>query len=124
MASIRSKDNASTEQALAKLLRKNKISGWRRQAKDLPGTPDFVFRRERVAVFVDGCFWHGCPQCYRRPSTNSEFWANKIKANIARDRRAVRRLRSVGWRSIRIREHVLRKSPDSAVRRVSAALGK
>jgi DNA mismatch endonuclease, patch repair protein len=78
---------------------------FRANAKDLPGTPDAVLRRHPVAIFVDGCFWHGCPQHYREPKTRTEFWAVKIAANRRRDRRADRRLRRLGYAVVRIWEH-------------------
>ena len=73
--------------------------------KPLPGKPDIIFVRARVAVFVDGCFWHGCPKHCRRPSSNKPYWDAKIDRNIARDRRVSRELRALGWRVIRVWEH-------------------
>ena len=75
MSLIRGKGNKETEQATLVLLRQNKISGWRRHLP-LPGKPDFAFPKRKVAIFVDGCFWHGCPICYTRPKTNRAFWDN------------------------------------------------
>jgi DNA mismatch endonuclease (patch repair protein) len=109
MASIRSKGNATTEWAFIRLLRKAKISGWRRHPK-LPGRPDFVFRSNRVVVFIDGCFWHGCPQCYRLPEDNRPYWRAKIIGNRRRDRRRTRELRSLEWRVLRVWEHSLKSS--------------
>lgn len=119
MASIRSKGNATTEGVLLRLFRETGISGWRRHA-DLPGKPDFVFRAQRVAVFVDGCFWHGCPRCYRLPGDNRRYWKAKVVANRNRDRRRTQELRSLGWRVIRIWEHSLKSSPGC--RRIVAKL--
>lgn len=107
MASIRSKGNATTELAFVRLLRNAKVSGWRRQV-NLPGKPDFVFSSRRVAVFVDGCFWHGCPRCYRLPDDNRPYWKAKVLANRRRDRRQTRELRSLQWRVLRIWEHALK----------------
>lgn len=107
MASIRSKGNATTETVFLRLLRKAGIHGWRRHV-DLPGKPDFVFRIQRVAVFVDGCFWHGCPRCYRLPEANRSYWKAKVLSNRRRDRRTSRKLRSLDWRVIRIWEHSLK----------------
>ncbi|MGI9067633.1 MAG: very short patch repair endonuclease [Pyrinomonadaceae bacterium] len=106
MARIRSRGNKETELRLIEIFREAQIKGWRRNQK-LFGKPDFVFRRERVVVFVDGCFWHGCPQCYRRPSSNQEFWDAKITRNRKRDRLVVRELRAAGWQVIRIWQHQL-----------------
>jgi DNA mismatch endonuclease, patch repair protein len=104
MRAIRGQGNRTTELALATQLRRHRLSGWRRHRHDLPGRPDFTWARERVAVFVDGCFWHGCPRCYRAPARNSAFWAEKVMANRRRDRRVRARLRSLGWRVLRVWE--------------------
>jgi len=108
MASIRSVGNRTTEQAFAKLLRLAGISGWRRHIS-LPGKPDFVFPSRRLAVFLDGCFWHGCPKCYRLPSDNRMYWRAKLSSNIRRDKRVVRTLRLRGWDVVRIWEHQLER---------------
>jgi DNA mismatch endonuclease (patch repair protein) len=92
MAAIRSKGNRGTEMKLVALLRANRITGWRRHL-EIPGRPDFVFRRERVALFVDGCFWHGCRAHCRRPKSRAAFWRKKIARNQARDRKVTRLLR-------------------------------
>jgi DNA mismatch endonuclease (patch repair protein) len=117
MSLIRGKGNKETEQALLSLLKRNKITGWRRHLP-LPGKPDFAFPKEKVAVFVDGCFWHGCPKCYTRPKTNRKFWDRKREENMARDKRVTRQLRRQGWRVIRIRQHALQKSPHTCINRV------
>jgi DNA mismatch endonuclease (patch repair protein) len=143
MARIRSRGNRDTEVALARLLRGNGITGWRRQQKlkiegrkRRAGTArpskvgiDFLFPKRRVAVFVDGCFWHGCPKhspparWLRKSSmpsrrslrlcgstdlrTGKAFWREKLAANKARDRFVNRQLRRQGWRVVRIWEHEL-----------------
>lgn len=121
MSLIRGKGNMRTEQALAGLLRKVRIVGWRRHLP-LPGKPDFAFPKQKIAVFVDGCFWHACPKCYKRPKTNSAFWEKKREDNMARDRRVANQLRSRGWKVIRIWEHALRKSPRTCVSRILRGL--
>jgi len=83
MASIRGRGNASTEQRLANLLRAKGITGWRRHYPVF-GRPDFVFLKLRVAIFVDGCFWHSCPTHGVKPKGNSEFWAEKLSRNKTR----------------------------------------
>ena len=83
MSRIRGRGNKATEVALAKLLRKHRITGWRRNQSVL-GKPDFVFRRQQVAVFVDGCFWHACPKHSNMPANNRAFWKKKLTANKAR----------------------------------------
>nr|BFF12261.1 hypothetical protein GCM10025699_35640 [Microbacterium flavescens] len=76
-----------------------------RPERDLSIKADIVFTQQRVAVFVDGCFWHGCPEHYRVPSTNSSYWGPKIEKNAARDRHAVAALTSRGWLVLRYWEH-------------------
>ena len=107
MASIRSKGNRTTERAFLSILREARISGWRRHLR-LPGKPDFVFRGSRLAIFIDGCFWHGCPRCYRLPQDNRSYWEKKVIGNRLRDRRRSQELRLLGWRVFRIWEHTLK----------------
>lgn len=122
MSAVRGRRNKTTELALASLLRRERIRGWRRH-QALPGRPDFLFRRERVAIFVDGCFWHGCPRCYLAPARNAAFWADKVARNRARDRRVSRRLRGAGWAVVRIWEHDLKAGAGrGALARVRKAL--
>jgi len=108
MSRVRDRGNMNTEVRLAKILRKAGIRGWRRHLP-IPGRPDFSFLRHKVAVFVDGCFWHGCPRCFRLPKQNRAFWRAKIETNRRRDRSVNGRLRRLGWKVIRIRECQLRK---------------
>jgi DNA mismatch endonuclease (patch repair protein) len=109
MSRIRSRGNRDTELELAKLFRANGITGWRRH-QPVFGKPDFIFRKLRVAVFVDGCFWHGCLQHATKPRNNAAFWRRKFVANKARDLLVNRTLRKAGWRVVRIWEHELKKS--------------
>lgn len=122
MAQIRGRGNATTEERLVQALRRAGITGWRRHAP-VWGNPDFVFRPERVAVFVDGCFFHGCPRCFKPPKSNVDYWTAKIARNRARDRRITRELRESGWTVIRIWEHSLR-SPARTVSRIRRTLGR
>src|SRR5881296_2200586 len=85
MGAIRSRGNKETELKLVAILRSSGITGWRRH-QPLPGRPDFIFRRERLAIFVDGCFWHrhrGCKFAYT-PKSRLEFWVRKFDSNVAR----------------------------------------
>jgi len=107
MSRIRGSGNRETELRMMELLRANHITGWRRRWP-LLGLPDFVFLASRVALFVDGCFWHGCPKHYIKPKNNRAFWKRKLDANRARDRQVNRELRRKGWRVVRIWEHDLR----------------
>lgn len=122
MSRIRGKGNLSTELRLVGLFRDRGITGWRRH-QALPGKPDFVFPSERLAVFVDGCFWHGCPRCFVKPKQNAKFWREKIGGNQKRDRRVARQLRADGWSVCRIWECRL-KRPEASVRRILRMLGR
>jgi DNA mismatch endonuclease (patch repair protein) len=113
MALIRSRGNKSTEMALLSLLRKNKISGWRRHSGSIAGRPDFIFQKQKIAIFVDGCFWHGCPKCNLVPKSNKIYWSGKIIRNKKRDRNVSAELRKAGWIIIRIWEHTLKNSKSS-----------
>jgi DNA mismatch endonuclease, patch repair protein len=121
MAAVRSRSNRSTEVALARALRRGGVSGWRRHIP-LPGTPDFVFAKSRLAVFVDGCFWHGCPRHYRPPSQNRAYWKQKLNRNRSRDLVVIQALTERGWSVIRFWEHEIRESPQSCAQRIRAFL--
>lgn len=120
MSLIRSTGNKDTEVRFMQLLRAAGVRGWLRHAVvSVPDTsrgarrallkvrPDFVFWRRRLAVFVDGCFWHGCPRCYVRPRQNRQFWDAKVQGNQARDRKVTRQLKKAGWRVLRLWECAL-----------------
>jgi len=122
MSRVRSKGNATTELKLRALLRLARLHGWRRNYP-LLGNPDFVFRRQKLAVFVDGCFWHG-HGCGRnlKPKRNAALWQQKIDGNQGRDRRNTRTLQAAGWRVVRIWECALAKGPAACLRRIERAL--
>lgn len=90
----------------------------------LPGKPDIVFPATRVAVFVDGCFWHGCPRHSVRPKTNTKFWDTKIKANKRRDESVNKLLRKNGWCVLRIWEHEIEINLDRCVSKIEKELHK
>lgn len=122
MSLVRSSGNKATELRLLALLREHRISGWRREVPVL-GKPDFVFRAAKLAVFVDGCFWHGCPRHGRMPKSRVAFWAAKLARNIERDREVRRGLRKQGWRVLRIWEHELaERNVTRLLARIRAAL--
>lgn len=112
MARVKSTGNESTEMRLVREFRKNRITGWRRSFK-LIGRPDFVFPKSRLVIFLDGCFWHGCPLCRRIPKSNSDYWIRKIGGNIKRDAEISIGLKCRGWTVLRFWEHELKK--DSMV---------
>ncbi|HWV51726.1 very short patch repair endonuclease [Pseudorhodoplanes sp.] len=120
MSRVKSRGNQLTEMRLIELFRTHGFVGWRRNAR-LFGRPDFVFRKQRVAVFVDGCFWHGCPRHGSVPASNREFWSAKLERNKKRDRLVVRELKKRGWTPLRIWQHEL-KRPGPLVRRLERIL--
>ena len=122
MQAIRAKGNKSTELKMVKLFRENNITGWRRHLP-LPGKPDFTFRKEKLTLFVDGCFWHRCPKCFRDPKTNAEFWKNKIEKNVKRDRKVTNELKQAGWSVVRLWECQLKK-PQRFLTRIQKKLEK
>lgn len=107
MARIKGRGNVETEICLLKILKKYRIKGWRRNQK-VYGKPDFVFWRERVALFIDGCFWHCCPIHATMPRNNSNFWEKKLKRNHERDEQVNHELQIRKWHVIRIWEHELK----------------
>jgi DNA mismatch endonuclease (patch repair protein) len=124
MSLVRSRGNKETELVLVRLLRQNKINGWRRNVS-LPGKPDFTFRKHRLTVFADGCFWHCCPKHGRLPKSNRRFWRRKLSTNERRDKLVNQMLRDLGWRVLRIWEHDLAlKRQMQLVRRIQKALKK
>jgi DNA mismatch endonuclease, patch repair protein len=140
MSRIRGRKNRSTELAMVALLRAAGIKGWRRHRLMKPRLapedvdagrfatkgrvsvrPDFVFGTARLALFVDGCFWHGCPLHATKPAQNAEFWERKLSSNVERDAVHTRALEAAGWTVLRVWEHELRQ-PDVSARRGSDAL--
>ena len=143
MSRIRGRGNKDTELALAKLLRVHRVTGWRRhvgirgRAALLRGPdfkaarqrrptfrvkPDFVFRQVRLAIFVDGCFWHGCPKHATKPKNNRAFWQRKLLSNKTRDAVVTRTLRRTGWRVLRIWECDLARRREACLCRIERAL--
>jgi DNA mismatch endonuclease (patch repair protein) len=121
MSAIRGCGNKDTELRMMALLRAHGITRWRRNARVF-GRPDFVFPM-RLAVFVDGCFWHACPKHATTPKSNAAFWRKKLAANKVRDRLVTRNLRAKGWRVLRIWEHELARNHEvRLVRRIKDAL--
>ena len=108
MSRIRGKRNASTELRLIYLFKRCGITGWRRNSK-LFGKPDFVFPKKRIALFVDGNFWHGHPTRSTIPKSNRSFWLKKITNNIKRDQLVNQTLKKMGWKVTRIWESDLRE---------------
>lgn len=124
MARIRSSGNLETEISMIRLFRTHGFKGWRRN-QAIAGRPDFVFRGARLAVFVDGCFWHKCPQHGTLPASNRTYWKRKLERNWERDQEVNRDLRRRGWTILRIWHHELaRKNEGKLLRRLARHLGR
>lgn len=112
MRRVKSSKNKSTELKLIEFFKKNKIKGWRRNYK-IKGKPDFVFPKLKVAIFTDGCFWHGHDCRKTKPSSNKEYWEAKINRNVARDKEVTALLEERGWKVFRIWECEFKKESYS-----------
>lgn len=108
MAAVKGKHNKTTEIRFRMALVRAGVSGWFTHGT-LPGKPDIYFPNQKLAVFLDGCFWHGCGKCGHVPKSNSLFWSTKIERNKMRDKRNTRLLRAAGIGVIRLWEHSLNK---------------
>jgi len=95
---------------------------YQKQATDLPGKPDFIFRSKKVAIFVDGDFWHGWQYPKLREKLRNEYWIKKIENNRKRDRKNHSALRKKGWKVVRIWEHQLKNQPNDVLTRIIQAL--
>ena len=115
MSRIRSADTG-VEVALRSTLHKRGLRF--RKTTKLPGRPDLVFPRARLAVFVDGCFWHGCPKHYQQPVKNAAYWRSKAESNRERDRAVARKLRKLGWSVTRVWEHDIERDVDRVADKV------
>ncbi len=119
MATIRSRGNKATEIRLLAIFKQYKIIGWCRHLP-MVGTPDFAFRTQRVAVFVDGCFWHGCPAHSHLPKSNQKYWRRKLLNNKLRDQVVDVELRRRGWCVVRLWQHELLDEGKTAARVIKA----
>lgn len=114
MRAVKGKGNKSTELKLCTSLVQEGISGWNLHEK-LIGKPDIYFPMYNLAVFLDGCFWHGCPVCGHIPKTNNEYWKAKIKRNIDRDIEKSQILKDQGYLVIRFWEHELLNNLEGCI---------
>ncbi|OPZ16182.1 MAG: Very short patch repair protein [candidate division BRC1 bacterium ADurb.BinA364] len=121
MRRVRGRDT-SAEWRLRRALWARGLRGYRIDSRRLPGRPDAAYSRWKLAIFVDGCFWHGCPDHCRMPNSNRAYWEAKIGRNIARDRRTDAELASMGWRVLRIWEHEVKADPAAAAMKAERAL--
>jgi len=124
MSRIRSQGNLTTEKRLRAYLVREGVRGWKLHSSIVIGNPDFIFPKRQVAIFVDGCFWHGCPRCGHMPKSNRRYWSQKLNRNQRRDRIVSRKLRKIGWMVIRLWEHQVRLSPAVAVAKIEAVARK
>lgn len=107
------------------LLLKEVLQGtYLRYQPHVSGRPDFASTKHMLAVFVDGCFWHGCPKCYQEPEQNKKFWREKKERNKERDREVTGKLKRSGWAIIRIWEHEIKKDPRKAAEQIRKVLKK
>lgn len=121
MSSVRGKHNKTTEVILRMALVREGMKGWVLHGKML-GRPDFFFPNEMLAVFVDGCFWHGCKKCGHVPKQNNPYWATKLKRNRQRDIDTNRNLRLSGIKVLRFWEHEM-KQPEMCITKLRLVLG-
>ena len=108
MTAIHAQGNTTTELAMGKLLVAAGLRGYRKHWP-IEGRPDFVWPKPKVALFVDGCFWHACPYCHKPPQSNLKYWRSKLGRNKARDKMVSKRLRALGWSVLRIWECQVRR---------------
>lgn len=114
MSQIRGK-NTKPEIELALIVRPLGLRLRRHQK--LPGRPDLASRKRKIAIFIDGCFWHKCPKHYQAPKSNSAFWETKIESNVLRDRKADKNLRKLGFSVVRLWEHEI-SQPEKILRKI------
>jgi DNA mismatch endonuclease, patch repair protein len=120
MSRIRGRDTRPETEVRAGL-RAAGMRGYRTHSS-LAGKPDIVFPSAKLAIFVDGCFWHKCPLDYQEPETRRDFWAKKINGNVDRDKKVDKILTDSGWKVLRIWEHEVRKSPESVVETITSCV--
>lgn len=121
MSQIRGK-NTKPEILLRKMLWAIGKRGYRKHVS-LPGRPDIYYPRYKVAIFYDGCFWHGCPKCKLAPNSNKDFWQNKIIDNQERDRRNRLKLKREGITIIRIWGHEFTRNPEICLKKILNKIG-
>lgn len=117
--------NTKPEVALRKALWATGRQGYRLHSKQLPGRPDIAFGKKKLAIFINGCFWHRCPTCnLPLPRSNTEFWSNKFNANVARDKRKIKALQRIGWRTMTLWECKIASDPSKSAERIVRVLEK
>lgn len=119
MSAIKAKGNKTTEVKFRFVLVRNGIKGWKLHPKGIIGNPDFFFPKHKIAIFIDGCFWHGCPKCGHVPKTNTPYWKTKIQRNRRRDKEKGDNLRELGIRVLRLWEHDLKENDQRIIRKIA-----
>jgi DNA mismatch endonuclease (patch repair protein) len=109
MRKVRSSNNKSTERRFRARLIQLGLRGWKVRP-NFKFSPDFIFEKEKIAIFIDGCFWHGCPICKKYPLSNMKYWDKKINRNMNRDKKANKELTEQGWKVLRFWEHELKEN--------------
>lgn len=122
MQGVRGKGNRTTEKRFRGALIKTSIRGWKLNYKEIKGSPDFYFPIEKVAVFLDGCFWHGCDKCGHVPKKNSVFWSAKFARNKERDELTNTNLEASGILVLRFWEHEIKESLESCISKLLSTL--
>lgn len=122
MSQIKGKDT-QPELILRKALSHVGLRGYRLHYK-LLGKPDIVFLKRKIAIFIDGCFWHRCPKCFSELSTTKKYWVKKIQSNIDRDQRVNKILKKMGWKILRIWEHDTERNLNICLLRIRRLLKK
>lgn len=117
MASIRSKNTKPELKVRQRLWTMGKR--YRVHDRTIYGTPDISNKGKKIAIFIDGCFWHGCKKCYTKPKTNTVFWDNKIKSNKKRRHDVIRSLKREGWKIFSVWEHDVNKNPDMISKKIA-----
>lgn len=122
MSSVRGKDTGP-EMAIRRLLH---AAGYRYRLhpRTVPGQPDLAFMTKKVAIFIDGCFWHGCPRHYSQPASNVSFWNRKLQSNVNRRAKVLQELRKQGWRAIQIWECRLARNPLAVLERIRRVMAR
>jgi len=124
MGAVKGSGNKTTEVRFRLALVRNGIKGWEVRPKGIKGNPDFVFIKKEIIVFVDGCFWHGCPKCGHVPKTNNSYWGAKLDRNKARDKKNNRILRKEGYKVLRFWEHDIKNNLTKCINRLNAGMKK
>lgn len=124
MRAVKGRGNRTTELSLRLALTRAGVRGWRLHPRGLIGKPDFFFPATQVAVFVDGCFWHGCAKCGHIPKVNRPYWAAKILRNRERDTEKARALRKLGIKVVRFWEHDVQVNLSKCLKAIEAATTK